>query len=123
MRLKLDENLGIRWRDRLRVAGHDVDTVGEEGLKGAEDASVLEAAIEARRALVTLDLDFANPLRFPPHETHGIAVLRVKDRPGRQDLDQVVDRLIAGLSRGELDRHLWVVGPERIREYKADPDG
>lgn len=26
--------------------------------------------------LVTIDVDFANPLRFPPHETAGIAVLR-----------------------------------------------
>ncbi len=30
MRLKLDENLGLRQRDLLRSAGHDVDTVRDE---------------------------------------------------------------------------------------------
>jgi hypothetical protein len=31
---------------------------------------------EDGRAIVTLDLDFAKPLRFPPALHHGIAVLR-----------------------------------------------
>ena len=34
MRLKLDENLGLRQRDLLRSAGHDVDTVRDERLSG-----------------------------------------------------------------------------------------
>jgi predicted nuclease of predicted toxin-antitoxin system len=122
VRLKLDENLGIRWRDQLRKADHDVDTIHEEELSGAADLSVLDAAIAANRALVTLDLDFANPIRFPPRRTPGIAVLRVRDRPGRRDLDLVVSELIEGLSRLSLAGHLWVVEPGRIRQFQEDPD-
>lgn len=44
-------------------------TVIDEGLSGANDVDVLAAAVAEDRALITLDLDFANPMRFPPHET------------------------------------------------------
>ena len=86
MKLELDESLGRRWAVQLRSAGHDVDTVHDEDLTGAADPAVLEAASDEGRALVTLDLDFANPMRFPPAATAGIAVLRVRDLPGRNDL-------------------------------------
>ncbi len=87
MKLKLDENLGHRWRDMLAASGHDVDTVYEESLSGEDDPTILDAAIAAGRALITLDLDFANPFRFAPGTTAGIAVLRVSERPGRHDID------------------------------------
>jgi predicted nuclease of predicted toxin-antitoxin system len=61
VRLKLDENLGTPHAETLRRAGHDVDTVHVERLSGARDEEVLAAAVTAGRALVTLDLDFANP--------------------------------------------------------------
>ena len=120
MRLKLDENIGIRWRDRLTEAAHDVDTVHDEDLSGSSDLSMLDAATSANRALVTLDVDFANPIRFPPRRTPGIAVLRVHDRPGRRDLDLVVAELILGLMRASLTGHLQIVKPDRIRQYQED---
>ncbi len=118
MRLKLDENLGRRWLQQLRDASHDVDGVREEGLSGAPDVDVLAAAVRARRALVTLDLDFANPLRFPPAETAGIAVLRVREGPSRGDLDIVVGRLATALETADLTGQLWIVERERVRQYQ-----
>ncbi len=99
MKLKLDENLGIRHREQLQRAGHDVDTVHDEQLSGAPDPDVLEAAVAAGRALVTLDVDFANPIHFPPQRTAGIAVLRVRERFSGRDIEQLIDHLIRGLAR------------------------
>ncbi|MGH9117559.1 MAG: DUF5615 family PIN-like protein [Acidimicrobiales bacterium] len=106
-----------RWAEDLRRAGHDVDTVHDENLSGAADPVVLRAATTEGRVLVTIDLDFANPLRFPPNETAGIAVLRVRDRPGRRDLDAVVSQFITALAKADVTGRLWIVEPTRVRRY------
>ncbi len=118
MKLKLDENLGIRHREQLQRAGHDVDTVHDEQLSGAPDPDVLEAAVAAGRALVTLDVDFANPIHFPPQRTAGIAVLRVRERFSGRDIEQLIDHLIRGLARQPMAGRLWIVREDRIRQYE-----
>ena len=54
MKLKLDENLGRRWAEQLRDAGHEVHTIWDEQLSGASDAEVLVAAVNETRALVPI---------------------------------------------------------------------
>ena len=127
MRLKLDENLGQRWIQLLREAGHDVLTVLEEGLSGADDFGVIGAAGAERCCFVTLDLDFANPLRFRPSTYAGIAVLRLRAKTTQQELDETVATLVAHLARADITGRLWIVEVGRVREYQpleggaADP--
>jgi predicted nuclease of predicted toxin-antitoxin system len=117
MRLKVDENLG-RWIEhRCRDAGHDVATVHDEGLATADDRTIFRACVTERRALITLDLDFSNPMRFDPTESAGIAVLRVPTFPTHADLSEAVETLLTGLDGRELDGHLWIVRSAGIREY------
>jgi hypothetical protein len=40
LKIKLDENIGRIGRDFLRLAGHDVLTVHDQGLSGAKDDAV-----------------------------------------------------------------------------------
>jgi predicted nuclease of predicted toxin-antitoxin system len=122
LRLKLDDNLGEATAQRLRQAGHEVARVADQAMLGATDAELFEACVAEARALVTLDLDFANTLRFDPTAGTGIVVLRVTDRPGRKQLALVVEQLIAGLARADLGGRLWVVDTTRVREYQPPTD-
>lgn len=120
MRFKLDENLDVRLARLMGESGHDVDTVLAERLSGQPDESVYQACIGSGRALVTLDLDFSNPIRFPPASTEGIAVLRPR-RPVLALIRATLVSVLRQIQSTELKGKLWIVEPGRIRVY--DPVG
>lgn len=121
VRVKLDENLDVRLVAMLGASGIDVSTVYDESLSGAPDDVVLEACRSEERVLFTLDLDFSNPLRFPPSATSGLVVLR----PRRPTLDQTRDlihQLLPHLASREIRGRLWIVEIGRIRIYDPNSD-
>ena len=120
MRLKLDENLGSQIADMLRQAGRDVTTVAEQDMRRADDRSLIHLCRQEGRGLVTLDLEFGNPLLFPPSDYHGIAVLRLRSGSSPGDLYDAVRTLAGGLEQDALDGRLWIFEPERIRLYQEE---
>jgi predicted nuclease of predicted toxin-antitoxin system len=66
VKFKIDENLPVETADLLRAAGHEADTVQEEGLEGAEDEALSERIRLEDRAIITLDLDFSDIRAYPP---------------------------------------------------------
>jgi predicted nuclease of predicted toxin-antitoxin system len=77
MKFKLDENLPASSVRVLVKAGHDVDTVADEGLTGAIDPDVVAAATAEDRVLITLDRGLGDIRAYPPGSHAGIVVLRV----------------------------------------------
>ncbi len=120
MKIKLDENLGKGAAHLLTGAGHDVATVADQALCGAADRDLIGACQREGRSLVTLDVDFANPLVFKPSEYAGIAVLRLPPTPEPADLKQAIAMLAGALSRRSIEGRLWIVQRDRIREYQPD---
>lgn len=102
MRLKLDENLGRRCAFELEAAGHDVATVFGQGLVSIPDKQLVDVCRDEGRALVTLELDFNNPLVFNPSEYPGIAVLRIPRKPVHADLLGAIGTLVRALERRSL---------------------
>ena len=86
MKFKIDENLPVEIADFLTRAGHDAVTVGDEALTGQIDNVIVQACQEEERALLTLDLDFADIRSYPPQRHFGLVIIRSK----RQDKRSVM---------------------------------
>ena len=120
MKFKLDENFGVRTLRLFEEAGYEVDTVLGEGLGGSSDQSLYEVCRAQGRCLVTLDLDFADIIRFPPLGSQGIVVIRVPRNPSLLLLEQLVSQLLRALAATPVDGSLWIVEIGRIRIRQAE---
>lgn len=114
MRFKLDENMPADLAVRLREAGHDAESVADEGLSGAADSPVLAAATAERRILMTFDLDFADVRHYPPGTYAGIVVFRLEDQRW-QSLQGPLERPLSSGRVKTLDQGLAVVDETRVR--------
>src|SRR5438067_1532057 len=108
MRFKVDENLPLEVAELLRAAGHDALTVFDQALGGSPDRSIADAVRDEKRAMITLDLDFADIRAFPPNDYSGLIVLRLamQDKPS---VLAVIARVIPLLKTEPLIGMLWVV--------------
>jgi predicted nuclease of predicted toxin-antitoxin system len=118
LKLKLDENLGESVRVLFTSAGHDTSTVARERICGASDLDLIRICKQEGRALITLDLDFANPLLFRPSEHHGIAVLRSPGPMTPRGLQTLCQTMLHAVRYETLRGRLWIVEPGRIRIYQ-----
>jgi len=87
MKFKIDENLPIEIAEMLRPEGYDAATVHDQNMSGETDTKIASVCQREGRAIVSLDLDFADIRSYPPRDYAGIIVLRLK----RQDKIHVLD--------------------------------
>jgi hypothetical protein len=118
VKFKLDENIGRKAEQLLRDAGYDVSTVTSQSLNGTTDENLFEVCIAEQRALVTLDHDFGQVLRFPPERSAGIVILEVAPRAGAGSVESRIHDLLKLLSVHELGSELWIVEPGRVRVHQ-----
>jgi predicted nuclease of predicted toxin-antitoxin system len=116
MRFKLDENLSDTLAESLIANGHDVSSVLAQGLGGRQDEKIFEVCRAEGRALITLDLDFNNPVAFPADGTPGIIILRPR-RPLHSLIRLLIAQIPECLDREILTGRLWIVEPGRLRIF------
>ncbi len=122
MKFKLDENLGRSVKSQMLVAGYDVVTVADQGMKGTSDDILIRVCQSEQRCLVTLDMGFANPFVYLPTNYAGIAVIRLPKEQTPADLHSAITNLLNGLKSAEITGQLWTISKGRIRRYKTDED-
>jgi len=115
VKFKLDENLSRRAADLIRAAGHDAVTVVSQGLRAAADETLFEVCRHEGRALVTLDRDFGQVLRYPPAASAGIVILEIGPRATHAALLDRVRELLTVLRTQSPEGALWIVEPGRLR--------
>ena len=117
LKFKVDENLPQEVVTLLASAGHDSCTVPDEQLGGASDERIALACQREGRALITLDLDFADIRAFPPHDHAGMLVLRLR-RLGKHAVLHAIRRLLPLLEIEELQGKLWIVDESAARIHE-----
>jgi len=122
MKFKLDENFGFRTQELFRSAGHDVKSVLDEKIQGCSDQDLYEICCKEKRCLVTLDLDFADIIRFSPSSGNGIVVIRLPINPSIVLLRQLINQFLKALDKTPLEKKLWIVEIGRIRIHESDLD-
>jgi predicted nuclease of predicted toxin-antitoxin system len=95
-------------------------TVRDQGLLGSSDKHLYEVCCEEKRCLVTLDLDFADVVRFPPAPTSGIVIIRVARNPTLKLLESLVQQFLRTLEDIPIDQKLWIVEVGRIRIHEPE---
>jgi predicted nuclease of predicted toxin-antitoxin system len=114
LKFKVDENLPVEVAALLRNAGHDALTVFDQQMNGQPDLQIAAVCQQETRAVVTLDLDFADIRAYPPADYPGIIVLRL----ARLDKPHVLSsftRLLPTLTQEPLAGKLWIVDEASVR--------
>lgn len=113
-KFKFDENLPAEACADFRAAGHDAVTVLDQNLGGRPDSDLALHCQHEARAIITLDMGFADIRAYPPADYSGIIVLR----PARQDkphLLTVIRSILPVLQREPLAARLWIVDEVSVR--------
>ena len=118
MRLLLDENLSPQQAATLREQGHDAVAVLDVGLSGQPDENIRAYAIQENRVLLTLDVDFANMLRFPPAGTPGVIPLKIHP-PTEETVREQIQKALALLKATPFVGCL-AVSLETSSEFEAE---
>ena len=114
MHFKVDENLHDDVAAALRSRGHDALTVHDQKMRGNSDSRLGEVCQTEGRAIVSLDLDFANVRDYPPWDYPGLIVLRLVDQ-SRACVLRVFSSVLDLLDRETLAGSLWIVEEHRVR--------
>jgi len=122
VKVKLDENLGSRGAEFLRGHDFDVLTVADQGLLTAPDERVIGVCASEGRCLVTLDLDFSNPLQYRPGDYAGIVVVRIPGRLRLPELERALGLVVEASKVSDVKGRLWIAEVDRLREHLEESE-
>lgn len=114
MRFLLDENIPLSVLWWLMTQGYEAKTVREVGLVGRSDQALNAYLHRENRVLITLDLDFSDPIKLP------LGPARIVLRPVVTDGELMQRLLRQALTWGvPQPGELWVVQPGGMARFSG----
>lgn len=111
----VDENLPISVGKIFSNRGYEVEYVSlSEELRSQPDEVIFNYAVAKRAIIVTRDLNFGNPTRFPLNKIPGIIVLRFPNEISIKTLVGEAQRLLIDF-REESFNNLIIIEPGSVR--------
>jgi predicted nuclease of predicted toxin-antitoxin system len=114
MRFKIDQNLPAEFVSILAQAGHDAVTVWNQNLGGAPDPQIVAVCQQEGRVLITADLDLSDIRHYPPQQSPGFLVLRLKQQTQPNQV-ALLRRILPLFATTPLAGRLWIVEPGGVR--------
>jgi predicted nuclease of predicted toxin-antitoxin system len=114
MKFFIDECVYAVTTQLLRTWEHNVVTAQDAGLSGKPDEEILAYAVEHGRVLITIDMDFSNIRRFPPHSYIGIIVLKIRPRIVAE-VHAVLGQVLRDLHEAQLRKSLVMIDQSKFR--------
>lgn len=114
MKFKIDQNLPLEFEAILAASGHDAISVFNQGLNGAPDERIASVCHTEGRALMTADLDLSDIRTYPPQESAGYIVFRLKDQTRPKQI-ALLKELLPALGHQPLEGKLWIVEEGKLR--------
>ena len=114
MKFKIDQNLPADFVTILNEAGHDALTVWQQNLGGAPDPRIVAVCQQEGRALITADLDLSDIREYPPEQSPGHVVLRLKEQT-RPNQIALLRQIIPMFATTPLTGRLWIVERNKVR--------
>lgn len=110
----LDHCVPRRYLHLLHEWDYDAVLMTDHIPADAPDPDVLALAEELDAVLLTVDMDFANILDYPPTDYGGLVVMRYRIED-EAELDETLKTALADLYRDDLRGVLVIVVPGRYR--------
>ncbi len=110
----LDNCVPRKYRALLESWGYPVRFLHDYGSADAADDQVIALAQELDAILLTVDMDFANILRYPPQDYAGLVVVRYQPLD-ETELNGALRQALADLYRDGLRQVLVVVASSAYR--------
>lgn len=116
LKFLLNANISHETAELLNSMGYDAKTVAQFGLEESDDIKIAEKAIQERRILITLDLDFGEIFYFSSKRNIWVIILRLRDQTVEsvnKNLKRLLDSKV--LEKREFRNSLIIVEEGRIR--------
>lgn len=111
----IDEDVARSTARVLAAQGFVVKDIRDFGLRGASDEAIYRFVLDNRAVLVTADLGFANPLRFPLGHRFGVVILRFPNEVATLEINRQVIEQISKLREEDYISSVIVIEPGRMR--------
>ncbi len=111
----VDEDMPRSMASVLREAGYQADDVRDLGLRGQSDDKIFEYARNHNSALITADLGFTNPWRFPRHSHAGVILVRLPNEMSTTAMNQELLKALESLKDESFAGILMIVEVGRVR--------
>ena len=112
--LLTDENIAVSTVKLLRQSGYNVKDIKEEKLQGISDDLVIRLARKEKRAIITLDKDFANVLNYPPLLNFGIIIIDLRF-PKPEFVNKILYEFLKDKTQSKLNRKLFLIDEIGVR--------